>query len=88
MHFQWHTALCHSPVSSKFDYFPCSLRHLFGAALEFAVIFKLLYSGTDKDCVFYFCISDPGNWLCLVDVKNPHSDLHKIHHSGLDVIWR
>jgi hypothetical protein len=61
---------------------------LFGAALEFDVIFKLLYSGTDKDCVFYFCISDPGNWLCPVDVKNLHSDLHKIHHSGVDVTWR
>jgi len=62
-------------------YFPCGLLDLFSAASEFAVIFKLLYSGTDKDCVFYFCIIDSGNWHRLVDVKHLHSDLHKIHHS-------
>jgi hypothetical protein len=79
---------CTVPVSSKFDYFPSSLLHLFSAASEFAVIFKLHYSGTDKDCLFYFCINDPGNWHCLADVENLHSDLHKIHHFGFDVTWR
>ena len=53
MHFQWHTALCHSPVSSKFDYFPSGLLHLFSAASEFGVIFKLPYSGTDRDCLLF-----------------------------------
>lgn len=74
-------ARCTVPLTYQQQiYFPCGLLDLFSAASEFAVIFKLLYSGTDKDCVFYFCISDSGNWHRLVDVKHLHSDLHKIHH--------
>lgn len=56
---------------------PMRSSPLFRVSSEFAVIFKLLYSRTDKDCFFYFCINDPGNLHCLADVENIHSCLHK-----------